>query len=168
MLVARATVYGVPVSDSVLVTRTFSSAAEIHVVFTTPRSATTPVGHFEPVVDTAQFYNDPFFGPGVLLAVTNPTAQPIDVVFDSLDGHPIAPDVLPTVVGPSPVEARVCGTSSGGDIPVVKLDPTSACGWDHFFGSGIKWRTLTVPGTYRYHSELYGTGGTIVVLPPVP
>jgi len=151
MLVAEATVYGVTKLDSVPVTLAPPSFVTISAVFTTPRTSTTPIGSFVPSVDTTKIFDDPILGLGVTVGFGNPASNPgpIDVVFD--DSAAAQSSVL-----------NACGLPPTGNIPAFIGDPTGTCGQ---VINGRRWRFFTTPGTYHYHSTLYGTSGTIVVLP---
>jgi hypothetical protein len=148
---AEATVYGVTTRDSALVTVTIPGAIALTAFFVTPKSVGTPIGYFEPAVDTVKIFPDAFAGTGATVAFLNATQTPIDVVFDDS-----------SAVQGSGIDALFCGTSQSGNIPAFIADPTQTC---FLAQNGYQLRLITVPGTYHYHSALYGTSGTIVVVP---
>jgi hypothetical protein len=152
LLYAEATVYGTTVRDSTPVTLAVPSGVAMTATFLTPKGRTAPVGGFEPSMVTLQLARNGFDEVGAGVRFTNYMPYPIDVVFDSPPGP----------VQGSQFEQLYCGTLDGGNIAPYVADQTSLCLLDAL---GFKLRWFTVPGTYRYHSELYGTSGTIVVIP---
>jgi hypothetical protein len=151
MLFAEATVYGITMRDSTFVTITPPGFGLLTAVFGTPKAVGRVVGQFEPAVDTVHIVPDPYAGTGATVAFLNATTTPIDVVFDD-----------PTAFKANGIETLFCGTSSQGNVPAFVHEPTTSC----FLGqSGFRLRLITSPGTYHYHSAMYGTSGAIVVLP---
>jgi hypothetical protein len=148
---AEATVYGVTVRDSTPVTLLPPSRTNLSAVFGTPHSTGTPVGYFEPVVDTMKLEN----GSAFVVFGSVPDNPPIDVIFDAPPG----------VVHAAPIVALVCREPpSTAVITSFTLDARNTAEQCQFRRSS-QWLLLNGSGTYRYHSALYGTRGSIVVLP---
>jgi hypothetical protein len=145
---AVATVYGVTVRDSTPVTLVAPSLMTILAQFTTPHSTGMPVGHFEPIVATAKLENG-----AVFLLISGGVPYPIDMVFDAPPGAVVS----------APTESAICRDPSH-EITSFTLDPHNTADPCPFRRTS-RFLLLTVPGTYRYHSAMYGTTGSIVILP---
>jgi hypothetical protein len=91
-------------------------------------------------------------GPGATVFFDNATTTKIDVTFD----NPAPVDSSPTwcAIGGFISAPWLCGT---GNIAPFASDST-------INASGIRVRTFPVPGTYPFHSTLFGTTGEIVVV----
>ena len=107
----------------------------IQVLSRTPRGSVTPTLSFSPTVIA--------MGVGGTLIYENfSNTDSIDVVFDN-----------PTAIQGFP-------GFSGGNLPPLNANPTN---WSCSLQCGLGVRVFPVAGTYPYHSQLYGTGGTIIV-----
>jgi hypothetical protein len=104
--------------------------------------------------DSVMVFTSPVtVGVGADVIWNNPTNRPLDVTFD--DPTNVAQDdLLCGALTGSPYEIIACGH---GNIDRWTADP----GGDATFS--IRVRQFRVPGTYHYHSTLYGTTGTIIV-----
>ena len=87
-------------------------------------------------------------GPGAKIYFGNPNAPPTDVTFD--DPTNVAQDDADCAF----IES-LCGS---GNIPAWARDPNDDSGL-----SGLRARRFPVPGTYHFHSTIFGTSGTIVI-----
>lgn len=87
-------------------------------------------------------------GPGAFVLFGNQLGPATDVTFD--DPTNVAQDDLYCSLAPT-----LCGS---GNIAPWMFDPTDPSGL-----SGIRVRQFHVPGTYTYHSELFGSTGVIVI-----
>jgi len=88
-------------------------------------------------------------GPGARLLFANSLAPATDVTFD--DPTNVGPDPFYCIFGPP-----LCGS---GNIEPWTYDPNGPLGTF----SALRVRNIVVPGTYRYHSALFGTTGVIVI-----
>jgi hypothetical protein len=116
-------------------------------------AARTPVGSVEQILA----FSPPEItvGVGAIVAWSNQVAQPIDVVFDnSTEVQPASYEFFGLTTIPA---------SGGGNIASFQGDTTG--GVVAKLISQIRARSFPVAGTYHFHSELYHTTGTIVVLP---
>ena len=89
-------------------------------------------------------------GPGALVEFINGTGVATDVTFDD-----------PTNIVPDAVYCASLGALNptfceGGNVVAFPTDPDAPV-------SGLRLRRFPVPGTYHYHSTIFGTSGTIVV-----
>ncbi len=153
---ATATVYGITVSDSVVVTAIPALTATVGIVQLPSRTTGQPINVFSPDSVTIA-------AGGLVKWRVDTTLTPhdsIDVVFD----HPPGPvqGVDSTALGsqafssePYPFE------SAGGNIAAFMPTDTLP---DNDGVIGVRARQFPVPGTYHYHSARYGTAGVIVVL----
>lgn len=87
-------------------------------------------------------------GPGAIVLFGNDTAFPTDVTFD--DPTNVAEDYRDC-----PFLTSLCGT---GNIDAWTKDPTDDSGL-----TGLRARSFPVPGTYTFHSTIFGSTGTIVI-----
>lgn len=87
-------------------------------------------------------------GPGAIVLFGNVTALPTDVTFD--DPTNVAEDYRDCGF-----LATLCGT---GNIDAWAKDPTDDSGI-----TGLRARSFPVPGTYTFHSTIFGSTGTIVI-----
>lgn len=138
-IVASATVYGVTRSDTLSYRIGYPVGAVLTILPQKDASGRT-VGVFTP--------NRLTLGPGAIVLFSNQTATATDVTFD--DPTNVAQDDRDCMFIPS-----FCG--SGNIAPFVR-DPADATGL-----TGARVRRFPVPGTYSYHSTIYGTSGTIVI-----
>jgi hypothetical protein len=88
-------------------------------------------------------------GPGALIFFLNTGAPATDITFDNPTN--VAADVRDC----SPEFPSAC---ESGNIEPFALDPSDETG-----ASGLRIRAFPVPGTYNYHSTLFGSTGTIIV-----
>ncbi len=154
-----ATIYGVTVSDSVVVTVLPPLAATVVITRQASQTIGQPINAFLPDSITIAA------GGIVKWRIDNTLAPPdsIDVVFDHPPGPVQGVDTTAVsqngfLIEPYPFEA------AGGNIaPFVPTDTVPYRNPPSL--EGVRARQFPVPGTYRYHSTLYGTTGTIVVLP---
>jgi hypothetical protein len=92
--------------------------------------------------------NNVVLGPGASILFGNATLLPTDVTFD--DPTNVAQADQYCVFLPS-----LCGT---GNIDAWARDPTDDSGI-----TGLRARRFPVPGTYTFHSTIFGSTGTIVI-----
>ena len=88
-------------------------------------------------------------GPGGSVFINNATGIPTDVTFD--DPTNVAQDDVYCGFSPS-----FCGS---GNIAAWAKDPNDPSGI-----TAVRLRRFPVPGTYTFHSTIFGTTGTIVVV----
>ncbi len=159
VLRATATVYGVTVSDSVVVTVIPALSATVAIVQQPSRTTGQPINAFSPDSFTISA------GGIVKWRIDNTLSPPdsIDVVFDHPPGPVQGVDTTAVsqnafLIEPYPFEA------AGGNIaPFVPTDTVPYRTPPPL--EGVRARQFPVPGTYHYHSALYGTTGVIVVSP---
>ena len=137
--IASATAYGVTKADTLPYTISLPVQEQLYV-----EARTDAHGEAVLVFPPAPI----LIGVGGYVAWINMTSLPIDVVFD--DPTNVAQDDdLCALFG-----SVFCGS---GNIPSWSADPSG----DPFASARV--RQFWVPGTYHYHSALYGTTGTIIV-----
>jgi len=152
-LYAEANVYGVAKTDSLTFVVTYPLMSGIYVESVTPDGTTTPIATFNQGVQTV--------GAGAIVVWVNQSKLPVDVIFD----NPSAAQAVPTDHPFYFVFAAVYGLdspnnpNSGGNIASFS-SITDQQGLD---GIGARVRWFPTPGTYSYHSSLYGTTGTLTV-----
>jgi len=135
---ARTMVHGVSYTDSLLIRISYPLAGQI---FVAPRRTATGKLVLEFVPNTIQISA----GASVIFCncledVSN--IQPIDVVFETPDAvQPSPHPLIPTGPGNIPPFAR----SEENPLTVMQI------------------RLFPKPGTYRFHSAMYGTTGTLIV-----
>ena len=139
-LVASATVYGVTKADTLLFTIGYPIVAFVSIA---PRANANGqiVNVFTPSAIT--------IGPGAIVYFTTASTSPTDITFD--DPTNVAEDVQDCPFVPS-----LCGT---GNIDAFAADPS-----DPAASVVGRARRFPVPGTYLYHSTIFGTTGSIVVV----
>lgn len=124
---------------------------QIEVLFYVPFGQSKNAAYFQPGIVTIGVGGVVDWDNGQQNQIANP---PIDIVFDQ-----------PEAAAPACAWADCIDmtTSGSGNIAPFAWDPTlNTSDWASV-ASGNRARTFTIPGTYRYHSSLYGVGGTIVV-----
>jgi len=136
---ATTNVYGVTKSDTVPYTIGHPITIAIEIVSQVNASGQA-VNVFSP--STVEL------GPGAIVLFGNVTALPTDVTFD--DPANVAEDQRDC-----PFLASLCGT---GNIDAWVKDPTDESGI-----TGLRARSFPVPGTYTFHSTIFGSTGTIVI-----
>lgn len=141
--IANATAYGISKADTLSYTIGLPLLIQVN---------SQP--HVDGHGDTVLVFSSPVLvGVGADVLWYNPTGLPLDVTFD--DSTNVAQDdLICGLVAGSPYEEVACGN---GNISSWKADP----GGDGTLSNRI--RQFRVPGTYHYHSTLYGTTGTIIV-----
>ena len=140
MLHADATVYGVTRSDSILVTVIPPTYDRVNIRSKIVEGRPTPLLSFDAGTVTIV--------PGGTVEWVNPAGQaPIDVVFD---------DSTNVTGGNIPPFAY--------DSAAVSVPPFTSCK-QVCNASGNRRRKFPVVGTYHYHSELFSTGGIVIVAP---
>jgi len=87
-------------------------------------------------------------GPGAIVLFGNATPLPTDITFD--DPTNVAEDTRDC-----PFLETLCGT---GNLDAWAKDPTDDSGI-----TGLRARSFPVPGTYTFHSTIFGSTGTIVI-----
>jgi len=87
-------------------------------------------------------------GPGAQVVFFNQLGSPMDITFD--DPTNVASDFFFCLIAPAD-----CGS---GNIAPWAYDPNDQSGY-----SAWRVRDFPVPGTYRFHSALFGTTGIIVI-----
>jgi hypothetical protein len=140
-LTATATAYGVTKSDTLDLVVGYPTGGIIIQVVPRKNAGGQMVNGFDPDSITV--------GPDAILLFQNSTDAPTDITFDD-----------PTDVAQADIYCGFlpyfCGT---GNIDAWARDPADETGL-----SAVRARRFPVPGTYTYHSTLFGTTGTIVVV----
>ena len=141
--------YGVAKRDSVRFTWTNYSNVNVQIFSKTPYNSSTPVLYFSPQISTIAV--------GGVVTWQNNEYSPIDVVFDD----PAHVDSSAALDHPS---YGFPYTGVGGFTGLF-TDTTAANNGDTqaYLFHLYKARRFTAAGTYRYHSTIYGSTGTIVV-----
>lgn len=126
---ADADVYGVPLRDSIPFVVTTPAAAFPSIAIRVPVGSTTPIAVFSP--------DSVVIAPGGMVQWSNPTATPVDIVFDN----------------PAAATEALFNPSGDGNIAAFKADsqPVSRA------------RVFLQAGVYPFHSALNGTSGKVVV-----
>lgn len=141
--------YGVAKRDSITLTFTDINNTEITVVSKTPYGSLTPVLYFSPPSIT-------LVAGGVVTWLNSDNTDSIDVVFDD----PANVDSAAALNFPDfyPYTGR-------GNFTGLYNDTTSLNNgdFDTYIFHILRARSFPVPGTYHYHSTIYGSTGTIVV-----
>ncbi|MBX6330989.1 MAG: hypothetical protein IRY91_03980 [Gemmatimonadaceae bacterium] len=143
-IVASATAYGVTKTDSLRYTIGYSSQQELDIVAQVNASGQTVGGFSRPLI---------LLGPGGRLIIVNQTNIATDLTFD--DPTNIVRDEQ-FCVPPFTLFPYLC---EDGNVEAFANDPNDPSG-----ASILRFRRFPVPGTYRYHSTIFGTAGTIVVV----
>jgi hypothetical protein len=144
-IVASATAYGVSRTDTLRYTIGYSVQRELDVVAQVSASGQTVGGFNPPVI---------FVGPGARIIIVNQTNLATDLTFD--DPTNVARDeefCVPPYIDAFPFFCE------DGNVEAFANDPNDPSG-----ASIFRFRRFPVPGTYRYHSTIFGTTGTIVVV----
>ena len=136
---ATTNVYGVTKSDTVPYTIGHPITIALEIVSQVNASGET-VNVFSP--------NTVELGPGAIVLFGNVTTLPTDVTFD--DPTNVAEDQRDC-----PFLETLCGT---GNIDAWVKDPSDESGI-----TGLRARSFPVPGTYTFHSTIFGSTGTIVI-----
>lgn len=143
-VIASATAYGVTKADTVTYKIGNPIAGILNITAQKNASGQT-IDVFKP--------NEMLLGPGAMVLVVSQTSVPTDITFDDPTNvaqvdeycHPPISTILP----------HMCGS---GNIEAFAKDPDDQSGT-----SGLRARSFPVPGTYHFHSTIFGTTGTIVV-----
>ena len=136
---ATTTTYGVTKSDTLPYTFGHSIVLPLEIVSQTNASGQV-VNVFSP--------SNAELGPGAIVIFYNATRLPTDVTFDD----PTNVAQADSYCGFFP---NLCGT---GNIAAWVRDPNDDSGI-----TGLRARRFPVPGTYTYHSTIFGSTGTIVI-----
>ena len=156
-LIADATIYGTTVTDTVLLTVAWPNWANVAILPTTGANGHT-IGFFSHPDDTV--------GTGAMIAWINAlSGQPADVVFDD----PTNVQSADSVAFRHNFNNWVIPTQGGGNIAPWTTQIDTIGYYNGHVPQTValaRARTFPVPGTYPYHSTLYGTAGVIHVLPP--
>jgi len=139
-LYATTTTYGVTKTDTLPFQIGYPVFLQLYVVPQVTSGGQT-IGTYTP--------NKVTVGAGALIFFLNTTAPATDITFDD-----------PTNVG---ADVRDCSPDfppacESGNIGLFGPDPSDETGL-----SGVRIRAFPVPGTYNYHSTLFGSTGTIIV-----
>jgi hypothetical protein len=157
LLVAEATVYGVPKVDTLPFTVGWWHQVVIDVLPQYPTTGSrTALGVFAPAEDTVA-------AGGTVVWKNELPGLAVDVVFD--DSSAVQAVDSATFLNGFCGLVQLCyiPTQGGGNIRAfAPVDTGSLQGQDTL---GVRARSFPTPGTYRYHSALYGTSGIIHVLP---
>jgi hypothetical protein len=139
-LTATATAYGVTKTDTVRYTLGYPLTQLLTVIPQKNASGQTVNGFSPPLLQ---------LGPGGSVLIINETTTPTDLTFD--DPTNVAQNDLYCGFLPA-----LCGS---GNISAWARDTSDASGI-----SAIRTRRFPVPGTYTYHSTIFGTTGKIIVV----
>lgn len=142
-VIATATAYGVTRADTLPVTVGYPVNGLVINVKPRKDASGHTVNGFVP--------SDLTVGVGAIILFLNTTADPTDLTFD--DPTNVAQDDRDCAALP-----WFCGT---GSIEAWAKDPADQWGL-----SAVRARSFPVPGTYTYHSTIFGTSGRIVVVDP--
>lgn len=142
-VIATATAYGVTRADTLPVVVGYPVSGLIINVTPQKDASGNTVNGFVP--------SDFTVGVGAVILFFNPTTAATDITFD--DPTNVAQDDRDCGFLPS-----LCGT---GSIEAWAKDPDDQSGL-----SAIRARSFPVPGTYTYHSTIFGTTGRLVVVDP--
>jgi plastocyanin len=137
-IVATATAYGVTKADTLPFTIGFPLTLFVTISARTNASGQV-VNGFTPEEIT--------LGPGATVIFSNNTVAPTDVTFDD-----------PTNVAQGDPYCAFLPPCEAGDIEAWARDPA-----DPFGTSASRVRRFPVPGTYNFHSTLFGSHGSIVI-----
>lgn len=140
-MTATATAYGVTKSDTLELTVGYPTGGIIIQIVPRQNGSGQVVNGFDPDSITV--------GRGAIVFFQNTTSAPTDVTLD--DPANVGQDDRDCVFFP-----YFCGT---GNIDAWARDPADETGL-----SAVRARSFPVPGVYTYHSTLFGTTGTIVVV----
>lgn len=143
-VIASATAYGVTKADTVTYKIGNPLAGILNITAQKNASGQT-INGFKP--------NELLLGPGAAVLVVNLTGVATDVTFD--DPTNVVPDSAYCVPPYTTIAPTLCG---GGNVEAFAKDTT-----DPYGITALRWRRFPVPGTYHYHSTIFGTTGTIVV-----
>lgn len=138
--VATATAYGITKADTLPFVVGYPTSGIIIQVTPQRNANGEVVNGFDPAEITV--------GPGTIVLFSNQTTTPTDVTFD--DPTNVAQDDRDCAL-----LASLCGT---GNIDAWARDPNELGGI-----SVLRARRFPVPGTYTYHSTIFGTTAKIVV-----
>jgi hypothetical protein len=149
---ATAWAYGVEKRDSLPYTMTIARNVVISIESKTPVGSLTPILYFAPqtiVIGTG----------GVVTwdGSVNFLTDSIDVVFD----NPAAVDSAAPYNDPEPYFPY----TGRGNIPAIYFDQSAIDNedYDTYYRKIRAARSFPVAGTYHYHSEIYGSTGTVIV-----
>lgn len=142
-VIASATAYGVTKADTLPYTIGHVVTAYINVTAQTNASGQT-VNGFTP--------NQLLIGPGATVLIINLTGVATDLTFD--DPTNIVPDSTYCQAYAS-LNPHLC---DGGSVEAFAREPDDQMGI-----TALRVRRFPVPGTYNFHSTIFGTTGTIVV-----
>jgi hypothetical protein len=154
-LVAEATVYGVRKVDTLPFTVGWWHHVVVDVLPQYPTGSRTALGVFAPAEDTVA-------AGGAVIWNNELPGLAVDVVFDDSSAVQVV-DSATFLNGYCRIFQLCIPTQGGGNIRAfAPLDTGSLKGLDTL---GVRARSFPTPGTYHYHSALYGTSGIIHVLP---
>ncbi|HEX6535957.1 MAG TPA: hypothetical protein VF041_15280 [Gemmatimonadaceae bacterium] len=142
-VIAQATAYGVTKADTLAYTIGHVVMAYINVTAQKNASGQT-VNGFTP--------NQLLIGPGATVLIINLTGVATDLTFD--DPTNIVPDSTYCQAYAS-LNPHLC---DGGSVEAFAQEPDDQMGI-----TALRVRRFPVPGTYPFHSTIFGTSGTIVV-----
>jgi hypothetical protein len=152
----EATVYGITMTDSLPYTVGPSLVAAEAILSRTPTNSTSPESYFSPQTVTIP--------QGGMVVWLNTSGQMVDVVFDdSAAAQAVPPQWDPFMEILYGLDTPGNPNLSGNIAAFAPLDSTSARD-----GVGVRIRYFPQLGTVNYHSALYGTTGTVVVVDSEP
>ena len=143
-VIASATAYGVTKADTVTYRIGNPIAGFINVAAQKDASGRT-VNGFKP--------NHLLLGPGGTVEIVNQTGVATDLTFD--DPTNIVADSSLCVPPYTDLAPTLC---AGGNVEAFARDSSDQSGF-----TAVRVRRFPVPGTYHYHSTIFGTSGDIVV-----
>ncbi len=143
-VIASATAYGVTKADTVRYRIGNPVTAFVSVAAMRDASGRA-INGFKP--------NSLLIGPGGTVTIANQTGVATDLTFD--DPTNIVPDSAYCV---PPYTALAPALCAGGNVDAFAKDANDPYGL-----TALRVRRFPVPGTYHYHSTIFGTSGTIVV-----
>ncbi|HEX6535713.1 MAG TPA: hypothetical protein VF041_14040 [Gemmatimonadaceae bacterium] len=142
-VIATATAYGVTKADTLPFTIGHIVFVELDVIAEKNASGQTVNGFKQ---------NQLVLGPGATVLIINATGVATDLTFDDPSNIVADPFYCDNF---SALNPALCDS---GSVEAFAQDPD-----DQFGLTGLRVRRFPVPGTYHYHSTIFGTSGTIVV-----